>query len=150
MSQTIEAQRPRPDNADVLALHYSGTPALKTDFTRLGRRTLWGALADARYSARRYVLNNFQDGWRQDAFDLFLGNYRPSDSKLEPEGGGGGGGGMQSGGGSSARGMFTDLSYNPRGGRGGIITALPWQLLVFLGFIVLSLCMALRTLVRTL
>lgn len=55
---------------------YSGTGALKTDFTRTGQRTKAGALQDLSNSLTRYVKNNFKDGQRQDAFDLFLGNYQ--------------------------------------------------------------------------
>ena len=67
------------DNADVVSKSYSGTGALKTDFTRLGVRTKAGALQDLNNSITRYCLNNFADGPRQDGFDLFLGNYLPSD-----------------------------------------------------------------------
>lgn len=70
------------DNADVVSKSYSGTGALKTDFTRLGVRTKQGALQDLNNSITRYCLNNFSDGPRQDAFDLFLGNYLPSDSGM--------------------------------------------------------------------
>ena len=70
------------DNADVVSKSYSGTGALKTDFTRLGVRTKQGALQDLNNSVTRYCLNNFSDGPRQDAFDLFLGNYLPSDSGI--------------------------------------------------------------------
>jgi hypothetical protein len=70
------------DNADVVSRSYSGTGALKTDFTRTGKRTKAGALADLSNSCTRYVLNNFADGPRQDAFDLFLGTYLPSDSGI--------------------------------------------------------------------
>lgn len=65
------------DNADVVSRAYSGTGALKTDFTRTGTRTTAGALADASNSLTRYLRNNFADGARQDAFDLFLGTYLP-------------------------------------------------------------------------
>ena len=70
------------DNADVVSKSYSGTGALKTDFTRLGIRTKQGALQDLNNSITRYRLNNFHDGPRQDAFDLFLGTYLPSDSTI--------------------------------------------------------------------
>lgn len=70
------------DNADIVSKSYSGTGALKTDFTRLGIRTKQGALQDLQNSITRYVLNNFADGPRQDAFDLFLGTYLPSDSGI--------------------------------------------------------------------
>jgi hypothetical protein len=63
------------DNADVCAKQYAGTGALKTDFTRTGRRTKAGLLRDGWNSLVRYVINNFYDGFRQDAMDLFLGHY---------------------------------------------------------------------------
>lgn len=66
------------DNADVVSRAYSGTGALKTDFTRTGVRTKAGALADLSNSITRYFRNNFADGPRQDAYDLFLGVYLPS------------------------------------------------------------------------
>ncbi|RPB23973.1 hypothetical protein L211DRAFT_857336 [Terfezia boudieri ATCC MYA-4762] len=65
------------DNADVVSRAYTGTGALKTEFTRTGVRTKNGALADLGYSCTRYIKNNFADGPRQDAYDLFLGNYLP-------------------------------------------------------------------------
>ena len=68
------------DNADVVSKSYSGTGALKTDFTRTGERTKAGMFQDFRNSITRYVKNNFGDGPRQDAFDLFLGVYLPSTS----------------------------------------------------------------------
>jgi len=68
------------DNADVVSRSYSGTGALKTDFTRTGERTRAGMVQDLNNSITRYVKNNFGDGPRQDAFDLFLGAYLPSTS----------------------------------------------------------------------
>ncbi|KEP65797.1 UNVERIFIED_CONTAM: SAC1 phosphoinositide phosphatase, putative [Hammondia hammondi] len=59
------------DNADALSLLYSGTPALKTDFTRTGVRSRWGALSDARNSFIRYFLNNFFDGYKHDCVTFF-------------------------------------------------------------------------------
>ncbi|KAF2084472.1 hypothetical protein K490DRAFT_49179 [Saccharata proteae CBS 121410] len=70
------------DNADVVSKSYSGTGALKTDFTRTGERTKAGMLQDLSNSCTRYVKNNFLDGPRQDAFDLFLGAYLPSASNI--------------------------------------------------------------------
>ncbi|KAG8442678.1 hypothetical protein GDO86_011464 [Hymenochirus boettgeri] len=63
------------DNANACAKQYAGTGALKTDFTRTGKRTKWGLLMDGWNSLIRYYKNNFSDGFRQDAIDLFLGNY---------------------------------------------------------------------------
>jgi hypothetical protein len=64
------------DNADGVSCVYSGTGALKTDFTRTGQRTKAGALQDLQNSITRYVKNNFLDGDRQDSFDLFLGTFQ--------------------------------------------------------------------------
>lgn len=63
------------DNADLISTQYSGTGALKTDFTRTGKRTKAGLLQDGINSMTRYYKNNFKDGFRQDSIDLFLGNY---------------------------------------------------------------------------
>lgn len=65
------------DNADAVSCAYSGTGALKTDYTRTGQRTKMGALKDLVNSVTRYYLNNYKDGLRQDSYDLFLGRYRP-------------------------------------------------------------------------
>lgn len=65
------------DNADYVSNAYSGTGALKTDYTRTGKRTKKGALNDLINSITRYLKNNYLDGSRQDGFDLFLGNILP-------------------------------------------------------------------------
>lgn len=65
------------DNADFVSKAYSGTGALKTDYTRTGKRTKKGALNDLLNSITRYYKNNLRDGPRQDSFDLFLGNFHP-------------------------------------------------------------------------
>lgn len=64
------------NNADVISLLYTGTPAMKTDFTRLGKRTYKGSLLDGRYGLERYAINTFLDGTRKDIIDLFLGKIR--------------------------------------------------------------------------
>uniref|UniRef100_A0A7G3AHR1 Phosphatidylinositol-3-phosphatase SAC1 n=1 Tax=Lutzomyia longipalpis TaxID=7200 RepID=A0A7G3AHR1_LUTLO len=63
------------DNADLISTQYSGTGALKTDFTRTGKRTKMGLVKDGINSMTRYYKNNFTDGMRQDGIDLLLGNY---------------------------------------------------------------------------
>ncbi|XP_076039920.1 phosphatidylinositol-3-phosphatase SAC1 [Oratosquilla oratoria] len=63
------------DNADTISIEYAGTGALKTDFTRTGKRTRMGLVKDGWNSLVRYIKNNFFDGDRQDAIDLFLGKY---------------------------------------------------------------------------
>lgn len=65
------------DNADCVSIQYSGTGALKTDFTRTGKRTRMGLVKDGVNSLTRYYKNNFGDGFRQDAIDLFLGYAGP-------------------------------------------------------------------------
>lgn len=64
------------DNADAISTQYSGTGALKTDFTRTGKRSTMGALQDGVNSALRYYFGNFSDGRRQDSLDLLFGAYR--------------------------------------------------------------------------
>lgn len=53
------------DNADMISIQYSGTGALKTDFTRTGKRTIQGAMQDGINSLTRYYKNNLKDGFRQ-------------------------------------------------------------------------------------
>lgn len=64
------------DNADAISVAYSGTGALKTDFTRTGKRTILGALKDLQNSTIRYFANNYTDGRRQDSYDLFMGKFQ--------------------------------------------------------------------------
>ncbi|XP_002163746.2 phosphatidylinositol-3-phosphatase SAC1 [Hydra vulgaris] len=73
------------DNADMIAHQYTGTGALKTDFTRTGKRSSFGVLQDGVNSLIRYYKNNFADGFRQDGIDLILGNYNIStNDKVSP------------------------------------------------------------------
>ena len=53
------------DHGDTVSRAYAGTGALKTDFTRTGKRSKEGALQDGYNSVMRYVRNNFFDGDRQ-------------------------------------------------------------------------------------
>lgn len=64
------------DNADVCSIQYAGTGALKTDYTRTGKRSIIGLMKDGWNSLIRYYKNNFSDGFRQDSIDLLLGNYQ--------------------------------------------------------------------------
>ena len=61
------------DNGDALSKIYAGTGALKSSFTRHGKMSLAGALADARKSATRLYMNNFMDKGRQNTIDMLLG-----------------------------------------------------------------------------
>ncbi|KAL2918716.1 Phosphoinositide phosphatase sac1 [Polyrhizophydium stewartii] len=72
------------DNADAISVQYSSTGALKTDFTRTGKRSTGGALQDFANTMMRYVKNNFLDGFRQDAIDLFVGRYQVDPSRESP------------------------------------------------------------------
>jgi hypothetical protein len=68
------------DNADAISRLYAGTPALKGDFTRTGKRTKRGALDDGMNSVQRYYLNNFLDADRQEGMDLLTGHQRFSNA----------------------------------------------------------------------
>ncbi|CCG82087.1 Inositol-1,4,5-trisphosphate 5-phosphatase 1 [Taphrina deformans PYCC 5710] len=61
------------DNGDALSRIYAGTGALKTSFTRKGKMSFAGALADATKSAARMYINNFQDKGKQEVIDIMLG-----------------------------------------------------------------------------
>lgn len=61
------------DNGDNLSRIYAGTGALKSSFTRHGKMSLAGAIADARKSATRLYINNFTDKQRQNTIDMLLG-----------------------------------------------------------------------------
>ncbi|KIX00270.1 uncharacterized protein Z518_10409 [Rhinocladiella mackenziei CBS 650.93] len=61
------------DNGDALSKIYAGTGALKSSFTRHGKMSLAGAIADARKSATRLYVNHFEDKNRQNTVDLLLG-----------------------------------------------------------------------------
>lgn len=63
------------DHGDDISRQYAGTGALKSGFTRTGKRTTFGLLDDGVKSVVRYYLNNFCDGRKQDAVDLITGNY---------------------------------------------------------------------------
>jgi hypothetical protein len=80
------------NNADALSLLYSGTDAMKTDFTRLGKRTLMGAINDGVNGAKRWIFNNLDDGRTQDAWDLFLGRFVPGKHDARDAGNKGSGG----------------------------------------------------------
>eukprot|EP00178_Gracilaria_changii_P026334 TRINITY_DN80_c0_g1_i1.p1 TRINITY_DN80_c0_g1~~TRINITY_DN80_c0_g1_i1.p1 ORF type:complete len:685 (+),score=78.67 TRINITY_DN80_c0_g1_i1:3274-5328(+) len=61
------------DHADALSRVYAGSGALKTDFTRTGKRSKFGMAQDGMRAIRRYMYQNFLDGQRQDGIDIFLG-----------------------------------------------------------------------------
>jgi hypothetical protein len=64
------------DHGDEISRQYAGTGAMKSAFTRTGKRDLAGLLDDGAKSLTRYFLNNFRDGEKQDALDLVTGSYK--------------------------------------------------------------------------
>jgi len=72
------------NNGDMISHQYTGTGALKSDFARTGTRNLNGVINDGINSVTRYCLNNFYDGYRQDCYDLFLGNYTVDPNMASP------------------------------------------------------------------
>nr|XP_043627985.1 phosphoinositide phosphatase SAC7-like [Erigeron canadensis] len=69
------------NHGDDISIQYSGTPALKGDFVRYGKRTSRGIINDGIYALMRYYLNNFVDGTKQDAIDILQGHYIVSVSR---------------------------------------------------------------------
>lgn len=63
------------DHGDTVSRAYAGTGALKSDFTRTGKRSKEGLLEDGYKSVVRYFRNNFFDGDRQDGFDILTGAW---------------------------------------------------------------------------
>ncbi|KAI8808339.1 SacI homology domain-containing protein [Cladochytrium replicatum] len=61
------------NNGDAISRAYTGTIALKGDFTRTGKRNIQGMMNDATNSLSRLYLNNFRDSVKQSAIDFFLG-----------------------------------------------------------------------------
>jgi hypothetical protein len=87
------------DNADIMSKQYTGTGALKTDYTRTGtsmtvapsalvhvlmllsprstgRRSVRGTITDGVNSTKRFMNKNFKDEEKQISSDLFLGRFR--------------------------------------------------------------------------
>jgi hypothetical protein len=69
----------------MVSVLYTGTPALKTDFTRTGKRTVKGAINDGLNSVTRYYINNYCDGYNHDCLDLVFGKLVPS-AKIQKKG----------------------------------------------------------------
>ncbi|ROT40046.1 synaptojanin-2 [Sodiomyces alkalinus F11] len=61
------------DNGDALSKIYAGTGALKSSYTRHGKMSLAGAVADMRKSMQRLYHNNFTDAAKQTTIDRLLG-----------------------------------------------------------------------------
>jgi synaptojanin len=61
------------DNGDSLSKIYAGTGALKSSYTRHGKTSLGGLVADVRKSLQRHYHNNFTDASRQITIDMLRG-----------------------------------------------------------------------------
>lgn len=61
------------DNGDAISRAYTGTSALKGDYTRTRRRNVLGALNDFSLTLSRYYQNLFEDFFAQAAIDYLLG-----------------------------------------------------------------------------
>jgi phosphatidylinositol 4-phosphatase len=64
------------NNADTLSKRYTGVGALKTDFTRTGKRSAKGAMADGMKSVSRLIQSTFNDDSKQDSIEFFLGKFQ--------------------------------------------------------------------------
>ena len=62
------------NNGDTISRQYTGTNALKGDYTRTGERRLAGVVKDSYNSASRYYQNRFKDDYRQAVIDMMQGN----------------------------------------------------------------------------
>ena len=70
-------------NCDAIALQYTGTVGLKTDFTLTGKRSKEGFHADIKVLLKRVWIGQTQDGLNQDAYDVVTQNVRASSLKHE-------------------------------------------------------------------
>jgi len=61
------------DNGDAISRAYTGTSALKGDYTRTKKRNVLGALTDFSLTLSRYYQNLFEDFFAQAAIDYLLG-----------------------------------------------------------------------------
>lgn len=62
------------DNGDAVSKAYTGTSALKGDYTRTRKRNAFGALTDLSLTLTRYYHNLFNDFFAQAAIDYLLGS----------------------------------------------------------------------------
>lgn len=72
------------DNADAISKQYSGTGAMKTDYTRTGKRSTTGIVGDGVKSVVRMYYKNFVDVGRQEAIDILCGyaSVRPHPAQI--------------------------------------------------------------------
>jgi hypothetical protein len=63
------------EQADALSMAYTSASALKTDFTRTGKRSLAGVIGDSLTSVRRLMNRAFTDDEKQEMLDTYLAQY---------------------------------------------------------------------------
>ena len=71
------------NTGDQLSVQYSGTKALKTDFTRTGKRTTMGAIWDGKNGLQRYYIGRFADGYQQDVLELAAGTIDSANEEVK-------------------------------------------------------------------
>ncbi|KAI8063476.1 SacI homology domain-containing protein [Gongronella butleri] len=64
------------NNGDMISRMYTGTSALKGDFTRTGKRNIVSLVNDASNSLARMYFNTVKDFWRQATVDYVLGYHK--------------------------------------------------------------------------
>jgi len=69
------------NNGDTLSKVYAGTGALRSEYTRTGKRTLGGLMDDVLKNVNRFVVNNFQDDAKQAIIEIILGNSAKDQDK---------------------------------------------------------------------
>lgn len=72
------------DNADAMSKRYTGVGALKTDYTRSGKRSGKGVVQDGLKSVQRIAQHMFKDGEKQALMDLLHGIVRLQSAGQQP------------------------------------------------------------------
>lgn len=65
-------------NADYISTQYTGSAALKTDYTRTGKRSVVGSVRDGLMSIKRFVAEQTSYAARNDELSAFLGKVQMS------------------------------------------------------------------------
>lgn len=65
-------------NADYISTQYTGSAALKTDYTRTGKRSVVGSVRDGLMSIKRFVAEQTSYAARNDELNAFLGKVQMS------------------------------------------------------------------------
>ncbi|SAL97947.1 hypothetical protein [Absidia glauca] len=73
------------NNGDMISRMYTGTSALKGDFTRTGKRNITGIMNDASNSVARMYFNTVKDFHRQATIDYVLGYHKLDIFRRVPE-----------------------------------------------------------------